>query len=60
MARVQAEITCNIQRKLIALRFENELCTLNPPPLLNALQIYPPQRPRTAGGFRAGRLVTDV
>ena len=31
---------------------------LTPPPL-NALQIYPPQQPRTAGGFRAGRLVTD-
>ena len=31
----------------------------NTPPPLNALQIYPPQRPRTAGGFRAGRLVTD-
>ena len=30
---------------------------LKPP--MNALQIYPPQRPRTAGGFRAGRLLKD-
>ena len=29
-----------------------------PPPSLNALQIYLPQRPRTASGFRAGRFVT--
>ena len=28
-------------------------------PPLNAQQIYSPQRPRTAGGFRADRLLKD-
>ena len=28
-------------------------------PPLNALQIYPPRRPCTAGGFRVDRLLKD-